>query len=278
MHQTASSVARLSLLLSTALASACAAGGPADIGAEPVEDRDAERASDEVLAQIDDAATRWSASCPQPHALGPCVRFVPAASGAPTCEKPALGRVEVVDRNRSALEAEADLRDALAMAEQVEPPTDPEALAHWREGLGRARIATIDAALEDYFSLDMPSGHEEFAVYFKEKTEQGKLLINDLTAVKQIGDDAAVVRAALRTAWVSGHFVDQLVGAEVPAQLIDDGRSEEYCAVLREQTAGPSQMATSAAGYCSDRAAEAGFEGPEVEACANLESAWSTER
>ena len=164
------------------------------------------------------------------------------------------------------------------MAEQVEPPSDPEALAHWRAELGRARLATIDAALEDYFSLDMPTAQEDFAVYFKEKTQQGQVLISDLAAVKQIGDEAAVVRAALRTAWVSGHFVDQLVGAEVPAQLIDEGRSEEYCAVLREQTVGPSQVAMSAASYCSDRAAEAGFEGPEVEACARLESAWSTER
>lgn len=278
MHQTACSAARLSLLLTFALGSACAAGGPADIGAEPVESRDAERASDEVLAQIDDATARWSASCPRPHTLGPCVRFVTTPADMPTCEQPALGRVEVVDRDRSALEAEGDLRNALAMAEQVAPPSDPDALAHWKAELGRARLATIDAALEDYFSLDMPTGHEEFAVYFKEKTAQGQVLIRDLAAVKQIGDEAAVVRAALRTAWVSGHFVDQLVGAEVPKQLIDEGRSEEYCAVLREQTAGPSQVATSAASYCSDRAAEAGFEGPEVEACARLESAWSTRK
>jgi len=278
MLQNARSVAHLSFLLTVAAATACASGSPVDTAPEPVEERDADRASDEVLAQIEDASARWASSCPQPSALGPCVRVANAPKRASACGARLLGQVEVVDRDREALQAEEDLLDALAMAEKVDPPEDPAELARWKAELGRARLATIDAALEDYLTLEMPADQQGFAAFFKEKTEQGRVIIDDLSAVKHIGDEAAVVRAALRTAWVSAHFVDELIAAEVPAALTEQGAVDNYCAALREHTAGPSRIAADAATYCGERATDAGYEGPEVEACASLENAWSAEQ
>ncbi len=277
--------------------SGCVSAAVAD--AEGLESADVESsleskdAVDSVVAMVHEATEAWVESCPEAGEHGLCLHVDSLREDPARCGEPLLGRLVMAERDVDAAAAAQDrFEDALALAEGVERPADPQRLADYRHALGQALLAVADATAEEYFAVRLPAGldfsqeaperkqtsEREFASYMKTKTATGQALMTAYAEVKEAGDAESMVTAALRTAWVATEFSDALRSADVPERMrSNDEQRAAYCGALHDFAAGPANIALDAAVYCRDKATEWSYVGPTVSACDELATALSTE-
>lgn len=296
----------LPLLPAVLLTCLASASPPAQAHGEP--ESEAEDPTAAVIEQLEAATRRWQQSCPKADATGLCVEVTPApkaakaAKAAKGCAAPRLGEIRLRPRKRKlAARAQTELDKAIARAEAMDAPEDPKAREKFRAALSQAHLATVDHDLEKYLAIAMPQDldfvveewkaesndpkHLEqydeqvakkkasmaaFKAYFEAKTKQGKELIQAYARTKKMKNEPALVRAALRTAWVSQQFADEVQSAPVPAAIDTPEKRAAYCGALLDMAEPPQRMARDAARYCSEHASRAKLKTPAAKRCEAL--------
>lgn len=255
----------------------------------------------EAIARLDAASSAWARSCKSPDASGLCVAVRRTAPVATHCAPRVFGDVTVRPRARAATQAHTDLERAVADTIALADPVDAALAAALHEARGRAIVALHDADLESYLALRMPAkldffveewkrdsgkatyerqyrqqvakknqSTEAFKLFFEAKTKRGAALLEGYAQTRDHGDPEWTARAALRTAWVSAHMADELVGTAVPESLRGDEMRAAYCEALGAQVQAPLNAARDAATHCVELTRVAALEGDTPNACREL--------
>lgn len=271
----------------------------------PADEPEATSSADvtESVAEIETALAAWDNSCKKKGAHGLCVRVTPPATKAAQgrCAPRRLGAIAVRSRGKRGEVAYEKLAAAVTKAEALPSPDDAADKAALRSALAQARVAMLDNELEAYIDVTVPSNLDfyveewkkgsgnpkweaqyekqvakkeastkKFTSFFDTKTKLGGELIKRYAKLKKYGDGNVVIEAALKTAWLSQNFADELVAAPIPKSIDKAEVKEAYCDALQDQAQGPEKMAKEAATYCTDKASENKITGEAVDACQAL--------
>jgi hypothetical protein len=200
-----------------------------------------------------------------------------------------------------AARAQRELAAAVERASSVGAPQDPDLRRTFRDALGQARLAQADRDLETYLAVQMPK-HLDFRVdewkrdaddpklrkhyeaqkankdraikafqrYLDTKFRTGKKLEATYVSIRETSSNPALVRAALRSAWVSQNLADQLVSTPMPKSLETPEQRAAYCGAIVDQTKTPRSIAREAARFCVDKATQSKVSIPAVDRCRAL--------
>ena len=259
--------------------------------------------ADASVAELEAALAAWDASCKKKGAHGLCVQMTPPATKARKgrCAPRRLGAITVRSRGKRGDAAYKKLAAAVKKAEALPDPSDVADKAALQSALAEAKIALADRDLETYIAVTVPANLDfyveewkrdsglpkweaqyeiqvakreastkKFKAFFDEKTKLGGDLMKRYAKLKKYGDGEVVIEAALKTAWLSQNFADELVAAPIPKSIKKDEVKDAYCDALADQSKRPEKMAQDAATYCTDKASENKITGAAANACKEL--------
>lgn len=257
----------ITLALTATIGCAASSGDEAASASPP---RDDGRAVTDVTDELAAAVAQWHDSCDAKGVHGLCLEVDTLTTPGAGCGAPQLGRIRVKPRTSAAADALDAIDDALAVAADVGTPDDAQDAAAVRTAMARGQLAALDAELESYLAIELPSEPEAFVSAFTRKRAAGEAITTALAEFKHIDDPALVGAAALRTGWVYTHLADALESLPVPPEFSGDAR-ETYCREL--DSVSVAQLRTQAravAQWCQRVAQRPRWGGPELAACIAL--------
>lgn len=186
-----------------------------------------------VLAHAKIGALLWKQSCPHDLVDGLCVirQSLPRACGTGTMQRLAPTRREP-NRSKRAL---ASFAEAVTLFERNGGGFDVGTRYYYAQ----AKLAQVDAELENYLATGLPSGLDldlarqpqdsiaRLTAWRERKQRRGAALTRQYEAVLAAHDVATAITAAGRLATISHAFAAELLTNQVPAS-----RRDRYCSVV----------------------------------------------